>query len=381
MNNKTAFDESIRDVPKLIRSVRVLTLIFASLFLLISLLVVMVSNNKPKNSDQSAMTSLDHIKDDFLIKDFADDDEGKMAAYGHRLITETFALIGPETHLSVTGNRLSCSSCHLNGGTKPYAAPYIGLSGVFPIYIGRENKIISLEERINGCLERSMNGKTIDVNSFEMRAMVTYIKHLSQDVSVGRRIEGQGFIDFKTPDRAANLKNGISVFQKHCLSCHGQDGAGLKGTKGNRQGGYIYPPLWGADSYNDGAGMARVITAAKFIKANMPLGVSHDTPLLTDEEAYDVAAYINNQKRPAKSKKESDYPDLSRKPKDCPYPPYGDEIPQIQHKFGPFNFLKKTRTHENDNSLYCHDSHRQCDFKSTGRSTVQQQNVHRSTSH
>lgn len=117
--------------------------------------------------------------------------------------------------------------------------------------------------------------------------------------------------------------------------CHGQDGQGQKIEGGK---GYTYPPLWGPDSYNDGAGMNRVITAAKFIKGNMPLGATHDSPILTDEEAFDVAAYINSFDRPQKANKEKDYPNLSKKPKDCSYPPYIDNISQEQHKYGPFNF-------------------------------------------
>lgn len=84
--------------------------------------------------------------------------------------------------------------------------------------------------------------------------------------------------------------------------------------------------------------MSRIITAAKFIKGNMPLGVTYSNPALTDDEAYDVAAYINSHSRPVKANKESDYPDLAKKPKDCPYPPYADDIPAQQHKYGPFNF-------------------------------------------
>lgn len=281
------------------------------------------------------------IVDNFEIPPFSDTDEGKLAEYGHRLISETYKLIGPDTKKGITGNRLACGSCHLNEGTKPFAAPYVGLSAVFPIYIGRENKVESLEERINGCLERSMNGRAIDVNTEEMRAMVTYIKHISKDAVVGKRMKGQGFVDFKAPDRAANSKQGALVYKKHCVSCHAEDGQGMKGSAGHREGGYIYPPLWGDDSYNDGAGMARILTAAKFIKGNMPLGVTHDNPLLTDDEAYDVAAYINSQSRPVKAGKENDYPNLAKKPKDCPYPPYADNISQQQHKYGPFDFAKK----------------------------------------
>ena len=332
--------KTLPDVGVILRNLNRLVALCIILLILIAVWVQRNANSANENAseDRDRQTEIAIISDDFEIAPFDDTEEGRMAEYGHQLITETFALVGPETALAVTGNKLSCSSCHLNGGTKPYAAPYIGLSGVFPIYIGRENKVVSLEERINGCFERSMNGKAIAVDSKEMRAMVSYIKHVSKEAPIGKRIAGQGFVDFEVPDRAADRKKGALIYERTCSSCHGVNGEGMNGTVGNREGGYIYPPLWGDDTYNDGAGMARLITAAKFIKGNMPLGVTHKAPLLSDEEAYDVAAYINSHSRPIKANKELDYPDRSKKPKDSPYPPYNDNIPQEQHQVGPFNF-------------------------------------------
>lgn len=340
MNQENAGTDTLSNLKGILRYVKLLSVVCIVLFvfLLVLLNLQVGKSNTNETGDESELAEMTIISDDFEIRPFDDTEEGRMAEYGHRLITETYALVGPGTELAVTGNRLSCSSCHLNGGTKPFAAPYIGLTGVFPIYIGRENKVESLEERINGCFERSMNGKAIDVNSREMRAMMSYIKHISRDVPVGQRIDGQGFVDFEVPDRAADLQKGGLVYTNTCASCHGAQGEGVRGDAGNREGGYVYPPLWGDDTYNDGAGMSRLITAARFIKGNMPLGVTHDAPLLSDEEAYDVAAYINSHSRPIKESKELDYPDLAKKPKDCPYPPYDDDISQEQHRFGPFNF-------------------------------------------
>lgn len=344
--NENDQKKTLYDVRKILRNLNVMLALCIILFILVPVWAYMDKKKPNTNTgaapktEQNEQAKVSAITDDFKIPPFDDTEEGKMAEYGHRLITETYALVGPGTKLAITGNRLACASCHLNGGTKPFAAPYIGLSGVFPIYIGRENKVVSLEERVNGCFERSMNGKAIDVNSNEMRAIISYIKHLSKDVPVGERIKGQGFADFKAPDRAADLEKGALVYKNSCVSCHGANGEGIKGSAGNREGGYIYPALWGSDSYNDGAGMARLLTAAKFIKGNMPFGVTHDAPLLTDEQAYDVAAYINSHSRPEKANKELDYPNRSKKPKDCPYPPYADAIPQAQHKIGPYNFGK-----------------------------------------
>ncbi|MBD1425223.1 c-type cytochrome [Sphingobacterium arenae] len=340
MKQNDVDEKTLSDVGVILRNLNRLVALCIILLILIAVWVQRNADSANGNTseDRDRETEVTLISDDFEISPFDDTEEGRMAEYGHRLITETFALLGPGTELAITGNKLSCSSCHLNGGTKPYAAPYVGLSGVFPIYIGREDKVVSLEERINGCFERSMNGKAIAVDSKEMRAMISYIKHISKEAPIGKRIAGQGFVDFDVPDRAADRKRGALIYRSTCSSCHGVNGEGMNGTVGNREDGYIYPPLWGDDTYNDGAGMARLITAAKFIKGNMPLGVTHKAPLLSDEEAYDVAAYINSHSRPMKANKELDYPDLSKKPKDSPYPPYNDNIPQEQHRVGPFNF-------------------------------------------
>ena len=108
---------------------------------------------------------------------------------------------------------------------------------------------------------------------------------------------------------------------------------------------YEYPPLWGNDSYNNGAGMNRVITAAQFIKANMPFDDLYESQKLTDEEAYDVAGYINQMQRPTKPNLEVDFPDLLKKPVSTPYPPYADPFSLNQHQKGPFQpiieFYKK----------------------------------------
>jgi thiosulfate dehydrogenase len=136
---------------------------------------------------------------------------------------------------------------------------------------------------------------------------------------------------FKTPKRAASLEGGKSVYDARCSVCHGQDGLGLLAT-GEKAKGYLFPPLWGPDSFNDGAGMHRVLTAARFIKARMPLG----EPTLSDDEALDVAAYINAQPRPEMPNLEQDYPDRKAKPVDNPYGPFADDFPLDQHRLGPF---------------------------------------------
>ncbi|WP_242158590.1 c-type cytochrome [Aestuariivivens sediminis] len=256
--------------------------------------------------------------------------------YGYELFTNTPKYIGPDNgdpKMVYQGNRLACKNCHLNLGTKPYSAPLIGIIQRFPQFRGRENKIGTIEERINGCMERSMNGRMLPENSKEMKGIIAYLHWLSRYAPEDGKIKGTGFLKIKIPDRAVDLTHGKSVFLKHCIVCHGKDGQGLMRPDGS---GYEYPPLWGDNSYNHGAGMTRVITAAQFIKGNMPFGTLYDNPILTDEEAYDVAGFINSQDRPKKANPEKDFPDLKKKPVSTPYPPYADHFPMEQHQLGPF---------------------------------------------
>ena len=138
---------------------------------------------------------------------------------------------------------------------------------------------------------------------------------------------------FKTPTRAANVEAGGTVFDDALLrSATASDGLGLLATA-DRAKGYLFPPLWGPDSFNNGAGMHRVLTAARFIKARMPLGRAD----LTDDEAFDVAAFINAQPRPQMANLEQDYPDPQRRsPSTTPTGPFADDFPLEQHRFGPF---------------------------------------------
>ena len=178
-----------------------------------------------------------------------------------------------------------------------------------------------------------MNGKALEKNSPEMIAMAAYIRSLgARNAAMGaslRKAKEPGA--FKTPKRAASLPAGKKVFMDRCAQCHGADGLGLLATE-NKANGYVFPPLWGPDSFNDGAGMHRVLTAARFIKARMPLG----SATLNDDDAFDVAAYINAQPRPEMPNLDQDYPDRTAKPVDNGYGPFADSFPVEQHKFGPF---------------------------------------------
>jgi thiosulfate dehydrogenase len=124
-----------------------------------------------------------------------------------------------------------------------------------------------------------------------------------------------------------------------CASCHQKNG---EGQWNPNQDAFQYPPLWGNNSYNDGAGLYRITNFAKYIKSNMPLGASHDNPILTDEEAWDIAAFVNSQPRPKKDISK-DWPKIAEKPMDHPFGPFADAFSESQHKYGPWQAMKKTK--------------------------------------
>ena len=202
------------------------------------------------------------------------------------------------------GNRLACISCHPDDGRKPGAIPWVGVYGQFPQYRSRGASVITLEERVNGCFRRSMNGQPLDVGGRDMRDIVAYMAWLSRGIPVGASIPGQGLakLSVTSGDSAA----GRAIFDSVCSRCHGPSGEGTT----------IAPPLWGPHSFNIGAGMARVRTAAAFIHHNMPF----DRPgSLTEQQAFDVARYVTLQPRPDLPGKELDWPN-GDPPPDVAYP-------------------------------------------------------------
>jgi thiosulfate dehydrogenase len=274
------------------------------------------------------------------IATVGNDPFGTLVKYGRALFTGTANEIGPavsDAAKRFAGNNLACQNCHLQAGTQPYAMPVAGIWGQFPQYRGREGAVTLLEERINGCLERSMNGRALPLASREMKAFSSYMRWLSSGIPAGARLIGAGTLQIKEPERAADLARGAEIYAQVCAACHGPAGLGVRAQDGL---GYQFPPLWGPDSYNNGAGMSRILTAAAYAMHNMPLGTRFDTPMLTDVEAYDVAGYIVSQKRPEKANLEKDFPIRLQKPIDTAYGPYADGFPAEQHRLGPFGPIR-----------------------------------------
>ncbi len=280
------------------------------------------------------------------IDKLPNDKYGQMVRQGKLLMEQTYKYLGPEAKdpaKRYAGNNLACVSCHVDSGTRKFGNPWVGTYVGFPQYRGREDAVSTIEERINGCMERSMNGRKLPLDGEDMKAMVTYLHFLSTGRAVGEKLEGSGVLRVKMLERAADPALGKQVYMTYCVACHGESGQGMRrGTAGDGEG-YQFPPLWGPDSYNNGAGMARVILAAGFIKGNMPSGTTHVNTVLTDEQAFDVAAYINSQPRPVKANLEADFPARKNKPIDSAFPPYTPGFSAEQHKYGPWQPIQQAR--------------------------------------
>lgn len=260
--------------------------------------------------------------------------------YGRRLVRETAALMGPgheDPAMRYSGTYMDCASCHLETGIRPGTLSLLETATRYPRFSGRDGGERDLRDRINGCMTRSMNGTELPRDSVEMLSIEMYIGHLNeqyQTMGASRR-DADEPPPFAEPDRAADVEAGRVVYEQRCQICHGDNGQGLMAAP-DRSEGYLFPPLWGPDSFNNGAGMTRVLTAARFIKARMPLG----QPDLSDDEAYDVAAFVNSHERPQRANLEVDFPNLSDKPVDSPYPPYADPFSIEQHRLGPFGPIR-----------------------------------------
>jgi thiosulfate dehydrogenase len=273
------------------------------------------------------------------VAGLADDTWGRTVRHGRDLIIRTYALIGPfvaDPARRFAGNNMSCQSCYLEAGTKQFGLPFQGVYADFPNYRARSGAVGTLEARINGCLTRSMNGRALRSDDPDMIAMVAYMKFLSIGRAVGAPTPGRGSGQMQELSRAADPVRGRAVYTNVCAVCHGADGAGQRvGQPGDAQG-YTVPPLWGADSFNNGSGMDRVISAANFIHSNMPNGTTWQQPALSVEASWDVAAFVQSQPRPTKPNLDRDFPNRLEKPVDTPYGPYADGFEAQSHVLGPF---------------------------------------------
>jgi thiosulfate dehydrogenase len=274
------------------------------------------------------------------VDQLPDNEQGRLARYGRSLVTATYAHIGPnvsDTEKRFAGNNLACASCHLDAGLKKFGLLLVGAAADYPAYNKRTGNEATIEDRVNNCMMRSMNGRALPADSRELAALATYLKVLSTGISIGADVIGQGAGSMALLTRAADPERGQRVFARTCAAeCHGTDGAGVRRGTASDALGYLVPPLWGSDSFNNGAGMARLFTIANFVHSNMPNGANWSQPLVSQDDAWDAGAYVVSQPRPRKADLAADFPDRLTKPADTPYGPYADGFSETQHTYGPF---------------------------------------------
>lgn len=298
-----------------------------SLIMLFSAVLLACSSAASKKPGQYAQRA--------ALPDLPAGEEGETIAYGYELVRHTPLYLGSHAEnpeLRLAGSQMSCSACHLNAGQDAKALGFAGIIHRYPRFRPLENRAISLKERINSCFERSLNARPLPAEGLELAAMEAYMRWLSRNITPAMAPEDIQLPPIKLLERPADPGTGQKLYAYHCAACHGSQGRGLLRDPQQPQQGYTFPPVWGPDSYGTGSNLNRLTLLARYLKANMPLG----RPVLTDAQAFDIAAYLNSQPRPQWKQAEKDYPDLKKKPVDVPYPPWADSWPPERHRLGPF---------------------------------------------
>jgi thiosulfate dehydrogenase len=218
-------------------------------------------------------------------KDIPGNAFGEMVRQGEALFLET-----RKNAPQYVGNQLNCANCHLDRGRLANSNPLWAAYPAYPAFRAKNNKVNTFAERMQGCFQFSMNGKAPSSDSPEIKALTVYAYWMAQQAPTGASLPGRGYPEVAQPKGGYDIANGGKVYAQQCSICHGENGEGQAS-----HGVMAFPPLWGAESYNWGAGMHRINTAAAFIKQNMPLGKGQS---LSDQEAWDVAAFVNSHERP-----------------------------------------------------------------------------------
>jgi thiosulfate dehydrogenase len=189
------------------------------------------------------------------------------------------------------GNSLRCVNCHLDAGRLAGSSPLWAAFVSYPAYRSKTQRVSTFQQRLQGCFEYSMNGKAPPPGAPELVALESYAYWLATGAVVDPKLPGRGYPALPAPAQGRDYMRGEQVYTANCAFCHGAGGAGQRSADGVA----VFPPLWGPESFNWGAGMGRINNAAAFIKANMPLGMGGT---LTEQQAWDVALYMNSHERP-----------------------------------------------------------------------------------
>lgn len=210
---------------------------------------------------------------------------GKVVKLGETIFRD------PAAHAAgYVGNSLTCASCHLDAGRRADSAPMGAAYVLYPAYRAKNGHVNTFAERLQGCFRYSMNGRAPPLGDPVLVALESYAYFLAEGAPTGEKVPGQGYPELAAPAQPMAFARGATVFAAKCALCHGADGQGRKA-----EGQTVIPALWGTDSFNWGAGMASIENAAGFIKANMPLGQGWS---LSDQEAWDVAMFVDGHERP-----------------------------------------------------------------------------------
>lgn len=315
-------------------------------FLIFLIIIIVVAQSLLNSEENKTVLFPETIPDStwvapsLYIDQITSGKERAMIIYGEELIANTSKYLGPHGTVRQISNGMNCQNCHLDAGKKPWGNNYGSVFSTYPKLRARSGTLESIYKRVNDCIERSLNGQPLDANSYEMKSIYAYMKWLGQDVSKGEKAHSSGLPALPFLQRAADPQKGKIVYINLCASCHGVEGEGVL-IAGSSS--YTYPPVWGERSYNDGAGLYRISRFASYVKNNMPFDqATHADPKLSDEEAWDVAAFVNSQPRPHKDQS-SDWPDVSKKSIDEPFGPYTDGFTETQHKYGPYQPIEQAR--------------------------------------
>ncbi|WP_342514041.1 c-type cytochrome [Sporosarcina sp. FSL K6-1522] len=293
---------------------RTSTLVLGLLFV-VALVVIGAMANQLKNNKESAtepaeeqvetpgkVAGVTHTPPS--LDDVPEGPLGEAILRGYELTNDTSNVLRSEAASVEDGesrvNALSCTSCHAGAGLEEDSSSFVGVSAVYPMYIPRSGQIVTLEERINGCMVRSMDGEKFASDDEDLDAMVAYLTYISEGIPVGAELPWRhqnSLDDLPTP----SVADGEELYQQSCIACHAGDGSGNGSNTG--------PALWGEGSFNDGAGMARMTKMAGYIQNNMPVGAEKT---LTDQEASDLAAFILSQDRPEWENHDKDWPNGNR---------------------------------------------------------------------
>lgn len=311
--------------------------------LTVAVVLTVMDTPEPENSISGHLANQQEIEETLWSAPDASSiplgEEVELIQYGKELIVNTSEFLGPKGSVMKISNGMNCQNCHLDAGTKPWGNNYAAVYATYPKFRERSGAVETISKRVNDCFERSLNGKKLDTLSKEMLAITAYIKWIGKGVARGVKPEGSGIVELPYLDRAADPKLGKLVYDQKCQSCHQANGEGILNADGKS---YSFPPLWGKHSYNNGAGLFRLSRFAGYVKTNMPLGATHKQTLLTDEEAWDVAAFVNSQSRPQLDVSK-DWPNITGKPLDHPFGPYHDGFSEQQHKYGPYKPIQMKR--------------------------------------